>query len=300
MEENLSISEIIDSIKEEETIIKKKKRGRPPKNKTEEKVKEKVPISNEDNEIIVHLKNLSKDDIDKLEENGMSLLEIDKNINSITNEQTDKMEDTLKISNLKYIIKNLSDENKDLKEYIDKLTPMFNTEIKHYENNIFTDINDNIIEPKLTNLCCYNCCYEFNTYPLYDIIGFKNGKFIISGNGNSKLFCSFNCYLTNILSDNDFNKKDRLLKKLYYELYKDNIKDVSAISFKPADDRLVLEKFGGPLTISEYRKNFKLILNEIKILQIPFIATPFIVEETTKQSNKIDYLLNNNPNITNK
>ena len=58
MEENLSISEIIDSIKEEETIIKKKKRGRPPKNKTEEKVKEKIPISNEDNEIIVHLKNI--------------------------------------------------------------------------------------------------------------------------------------------------------------------------------------------------------------------------------------------------
>ena len=36
MDENLSISEIIDSIQEEETIIQKKKRGRPPKNKTKE------------------------------------------------------------------------------------------------------------------------------------------------------------------------------------------------------------------------------------------------------------------------
>lgn len=296
MNDNLSVDEIIDSIKEEDNENKKKKRGRPPKNKVVEKVKEKNSIENE--EIILHLK-ISKKEIDEQKKKGVSLIDIDNNLNSITDEQTDKMKDTTKISNLKHIIKILSDENKNLKEYIDKLSPVFNTEIKYYPENVnLVDTNNILIEPKITDICCYNCCHEFDTYPIYDIIGYKNNTFIVSKEGKTKIFCSFNCYLTNILTDVDYIKKDCLLKKLYYEIFKNKIQNIDSIFIKPADDKSVLKKFGGPFTIKEYRMNFKLIIKETRIMEIPFVATPFVLEETTKQNNKIDYLLNNNPNLT--
>ena len=79
-------------------------------------------------------------------------------------------------------------------------------------------------------------------------------------------------------------------------------------SIKPADNKFVLDYFGGPLSIDEYKKNFK-SNNYCNINRIPIIYlnnTYNIVDHTTtKQYNINNYKLfrkepiNNNNNISN-
>ena len=297
MEDKNILNEVINSITEAGEEIKKKKRGRPPKNKTNTKdnLITTNKIDNEYEEIILHLK-ITKDEIAEQEKNGLSLVEIDKNINSLV--QIDKVEDNI-INNYKYLINRVTKENEEYKKCIANILPMYETQVRHYPDNIvFENAEKMKVIPKISKTWCYHCSHSFDNYPVYNIIGYINGIFIITGDGTSYLFCSFNCNIANLLNDTDFIKKEHLLKRLYYEIYKNSIDCISNIVIKPAPDKKVLEKFGGPYTIEQYRTDFVLIVKNSQILNIPFVATPFIVEETTKQNSKINYYLNNNPNTT--
>lgn len=294
MDENASMNEIINSITDE-TEKKKKKRGRPPKNKTENK--EKVvnkKTDNENEEIVLHFK-ITKKEIDEHVKNGLSIQDIEKNINSLTDDMSDKNEDKLKINNLKYIIKKSSEKINELTKIIENITPIYETQVKQYSDDItFIKTNNQLIIPEKTNICCYNCTLNFETMPIYNIVDYKNNNFVVFG---KNVFCSFNCYLANISSDHEYIKKENIIKKLFLKTNK--ITNINHVNIKPASDRAYLKKFGGPMTEEEYKLEFKLISNESSFINIPFVFVPCIVEEFTKTEKKINYYLNNNPNTTN-
>lgn len=117
--------------------------------------------------------------------------------------------------------------------------------------------NKEIIIPDKTNICCmYDSC-KMKCKPVFLPDKYLNKTFYIIG-----WFCSINCALSyNLkLNDNKVNERINLLYYLY-EIHNDKI--------IPAPDILLLKKYGGNLSIEEFRKlnkNDKKIKNNSKLI----------------------------------
>jgi hypothetical protein len=123
---------------------------------------------------------------------------------------------------------------------------------------------------------CWWCCDTFSTKPIflpYDIrYNTKNTKshFLVMGN-----FCStqcaqaFNCDL----KDSNIQKRTHLLSRLY------DIKDTT-----PALPRLLLERFGGPFPISEWRLRSKLNLQHGIVHHHPMVGIGTSIELSSQKS----------------
>ena len=100
-------------------------------------------------------------------------------------------------------------------------------------------------QEKQVSLCCWNCAHEIVaevSYPLKYI----DGTFYVYGS-----FCSFECaakYITETYHNREMWEKYVLLNHYYNELHDTQNKRV-----KTAPDRRLLLKFGGTMTIEEYR-----------------------------------------------
>jgi hypothetical protein len=258
-------------------INDKKKRGRPRKNTNVINNKNKIYKSDIDNdEIILHLP-ISKKDL------HIDSTIDDNNDNDNDNDNDNNLSDnnSLQIENSLYLnkMKKLIEENEELKKYMTEITPMYFTEIKvmPVDLNLF-DVNGDKLTPKKTNICCWWCTYNFDCIPTYLPDKYHNSKFYVMG-----CFCSFNCacaYNLN-MNDNKVNERYTLLKQLYYFINKDNIRSYKDIDINPSPPREILDKFGGKLSIDEYRKNSKILGREYHILYPPFIPLSMAVEELT-------------------
>ncbi len=283
----------------------KKRRGRPKKTQMLSpgpKIKQ-HNISDdeeqEEDEIILHLP-LSKEDLKMFNacgvdvDNVMSNSNTNINPNNINNNSSssEEQDDSDKTNdyNLKqysYIIKKLKDENDELKKFINELTPMYFTEVKKIypvDLKLF-DMQNNVLIPKKTNICCFWCTYQFDWLPTYLPEKYSDGKFYVTG-----CFCSFNCKAAyNLkLMDSKVWERYSLIKQLYYMINKDKIKSIADIEINVAGPIELLEKFGGPMSITEYRKNSKILGREYHKLIPPFLPITVGFEETTnsKLSNK--------------
>ena len=89
---------------------------------------------------------------------------------------------------------------------------------------------------------------------------------------------------------NDYKVHDRysLLKRLYYHIF-GNDTDISIVP-----SREVLEKYGGPMTITEYRKNFTTLSKEYKLVMPSMVPIVPYIEEKSKDKYNV------NKNDTNK
>lgn len=155
------------------------------------------------------------------------------------------------------------------------------------------DVVSNQNLPKQTNLSCYHCHHGFSNIPLGCPIDFKNSKIyknyyseitknnyilqesIVSTNQNrpnhpsyfqtevqplnyyvtDAIFCSFNCCKAFIQNNKNipiYTQSEYLLNKIYKDLFETTEK----FHIEPAPDWRLLEKYGGPLSIDEFRKNF--------------------------------------------
>ncbi len=110
-----------------------------------------------------------------------------------------------------------------------------------------------------TQLACWWCTYQFDTQPLFMPDHYKNNLYYVFGN-----FCTFSCMLAYNENMDDYRKSVRngLIKQLYRELF-----DCNEMDIKCAGPRELLDKFGGPMSISKYRdplnastKTFKMSL----------------------------------------
>jgi len=289
----------------------KKKRGRPKKSQqliSPSITKIKLNDSfTEQEEIILHLP-ISRSDIQTFKDKGITISDMETKINKIQNESDNSSDDELvkkdtdqwnDVNQKQYgfIIKKLKEENDKLKKYLMDITPMYFTEVKIYpiDLNIF-DKHDNVIIPKKTNLNCWWCTYKFDCLPTFIPNKYHDNKFYVFG-----CFCTFNCAGAYNLSLNDPKVWERysLLKQMYFMINKHNISSINDIEINIAGPKELLEKYGGPVKIEDYRKNSKIIGREYHKLMPPFIPINIGFEETTnsKTTNKsmsINHIINSN------
>ena len=110
---------------------------------------------------------------------------------------------------------------------------------------IFTNYNT----WEVNNISCWYCTLNFNEKAVFIPKSIKKNYIEVYGN-----FCSFSCTLKyiNIYFKYDNNKRCQIinnLKHLYNEYYN---KDIEIINEAP--DKELLNKFGGPLSIEDYKK----------------------------------------------
>jgi hypothetical protein len=126
-----------------------------------------------------------------------------------------------------------------------------------------------------TEHACFYCTEQFQTMPVGIPIRYIRGKFNCRDN-----FCSFNCAAAYIFSG--FDTRYHFKKWEYYSLLCLLAKQINElidsengnnnkkiIYLKLAEDRNLLKKFGGPMTIEEFRKQFYFLDKKYSLLYPP-------------------------------
>lgn len=132
------------------------------------------------------------------------------------------------------------------------------------------------VYPNKTDVYCWWCCHDFSTHPIgvplkYDAV---NDVFKVIG-----CFCSFNCAYAHI-------KKEKLkvqmcdLKFMYEKLSGAEFSS-DTWNLTPAPEKYILKRFGGPLTIEEYRSSFD---NHFDIMYTPMIPFGMLCDEILGKS----------------
>jgi hypothetical protein len=270
-------------------LTDKKKRGRPKKsqqimNPSNNKLKINNAIFEQD-EIILHLP-ISSSDIN-LSKNTNDEKNSDEEEEDYTSETEEVKKEVKKeeiwndVNHRQYaqIIKKLKEENDKLKKYLLDITPMYFTEVKTYPVDLkLFDLKGNIFIPKKTNIPCFWCTCTFDWLPIGMPEKYHNSVFYVSGN-----YCTFNCMAADNLKigDNKVWERYCLMKLMYYLINKDKISSISDVEINPAGPKELLDKYGGPMTIEDFRKNSKILGREYHKLMPPFMPINTGFEEST-------------------
>lgn len=168
--------------------------------------------------------------------------------------------------------------------------------INAFEPNIYKEIINHVIDLQLVNKdtnkiidinnnksVCWWCTYDFNTTPCFIPEKYYNEKYYVFG-----CFCSFNCAAAYNLELSDYKIHERyaLLKKLYLNL-KDGVDNI-------APKREILEKYGGVVSIEQYRNNFKLCNRDYVTKLPPIIFLNHIIDEVIIEKSDISETQNIN------
>ena len=124
-----------------------------------------------------------------------------------------------------------------------------------------------------TTISCWWCTYQFDTLPCFIPERYNDNKFYVFG-----CFCSFDCATAYNIGLNDYKVFDRnsLIKKLY------NLITGKTDDIPIAPPREILNKYGGLVTIEEYRKGDRSISKEYRLLLPPMVNLISCIEEKTK------------------
>ena len=132
------------------------------------------------------------------------------------------------------------------------------------------------VYPKTTEVYCWWCCHSFQTHPIgiplkYDA---THDLFKVIG-----CFCSFNCAYA-------YSKKEKFKVHLseFKFMYEKLIGQECAHddwNIPPAPERYVLQRFGGPLTIEEYRSSFH---NTFDVMFAPMVPYGMLCDEILGKS----------------
>ena len=174
--------------------------------------------------------------------------------------QSDKMNDSMidissKTANA--LIRKLNLKIEELSQFIKVNMPMYFTKVNSYPSDLqLFDTNGDKCIPKLTTICCWHDTEQFDTFPVFIPQKYYAGKFYVFG-----CFCSFNCACAYNLSlkDGDVLTRHSNLIRLFYEVNKNKIENIKDVEINPAGRKEKLKKFGGSMTISEFRENSKML-----------------------------------------
>jgi hypothetical protein len=201
-----------------------------------------------------------------------------------TNEETDNITNNSQSKNHKHIsveklidelnrreavIMNLKSKLKDKSLYNENTIGLTKDNKKKLINLGLITINKNKLQiAEKTNIACWWCTYNFDTFPCFLPDHYKNNRYYVFGN-----FCGFSCMLAYNENLDDYRKSIRtvLIKQMYREIFlNDNL------IIKVAGPRELLTKFGGPLDISQYRDPNNICVKTFKMTIPPLI--PLISE----------------------
>lgn len=274
-----------------------KKRGRPRKtvaivNKpNKNKILEKKIQNDDDDEIIIDLPVFESD------ANSESSSEIDdgftmkddsnneaETLKSLSRDSSDEE------SNIDYLneIKKRDQIIKQLREKLD------NMRLFGIHDNIITATKENkrtILDMKLitigednklviaekTNISCFWCTYTFDSLPCFLPDRYFKDSYYVFG-----CFCSFGCVVAYNQNLNDYRTQIRhsLLTKMYNTIFNNNT------TLPIAPQREMLEKFGGPLSIDEFRDTTVICRKEFKMAIPPVIPLISHIDETNADERK--------------
>ena len=174
---------------------------------------------------------------------------------------------------------------KKLKEYKLLRDKRINHGSKNYSEVLLKEFNNINKWPESTSIHCWWCAHSFSSVPCSIPEKIIDNDFIVYGN-----YCSPECaaaYLFNNNKMGNISEKLSLLHLLYKDIYHDK-------HIEQAYPREVLQKFGGPLNIEEFRnhhvmdKTYKIIMPELKII-IPKLE----LMENIKSYSSNKYTVNN-------
>ena len=260
-----------------------KKRGRKPKNKLVENKIPDIIVNSEEEAIIAHLPisledviNNSDYDDSKSEDNNI-FIKSESDFTSI------KFKEKIKEFNIIPI----KQENED--KLLDKINQkILETEKFFMLGKNINKVNVHNIKFKQNTKCLW-CKHEFDTQSVEMPEDYYNDTFYCYGH-----YCSWNCMMAyNIdLNDSATWKRGSLINLMFYKTY--NVFP----EIVPAPSWLMLECFGGILSIKDFRNLFIMNNKDYLILRPPMITRQLQIEESYRKSssgiaNKIENLYEN-------
>jgi len=138
------------------------------------------------------------------------------------------------------------------------------------------DINGKTGKPMVvdkTDIACWWCAHNFNTLPCFIPDRYFESTFYVFG-----CFCTYSCAMAYNLNMDDPRKSGRisLLKTLYSQIFS------SVDNIPVAPNKEVLQKFGGPKTIEEFRDTAMLCKKDLKLTLPPMIPLIPVLHEVPK------------------
>jgi hypothetical protein len=256
----------------------KSKRGRKPKNKIPDLKIDNTMINSEEEPIIAHLP-ISLEDV-------VSVSHQDDNSddNIFIKSESDLKN---KKNHEKFHEKSVKFEEKIEKNMIDQINKkIIETEKIFMLGKSVNKINVYNIKFKPGNRCLW-CKYSFSNPSVELPEDYYNETFLCSGN-----FCSWNCAKSfNIdLNDSSTWKRESLLNLMYFKTFGE-YKEII-----PAPSWLMLEDFGGILSIELFRNCFVLNNKDYLVLHPPMITRQLQIEESYRKQttgNKSDNIFDN-------
>lgn len=307
--DNKNIENKLDEnqIKQEEPIKIPKKRGRKPKPKTEEELNEKKipkkrgrkPKNNDkeyfSNQILTE-PNVTKNLLLSLPVKLSEIIEKNNTIPEPFDNDNNNEFKTLNNSNIeedsiggyaKFDDKNLmtlEDIKNDRKSILNNLSKnSFNNDNINIDLTLhlkdFAEFKKDMKIPNKTNIACFWDTYTFENAPVCIPKKYENGIFYVYG-----CFCSFECAAAYIFKKNQDTKWEEY--SLLHLLYKKSNGRFKKINLASSPE--VLDRFGGPIDIIEFRNSSK-TEHTYQVLEYPMISL----------IPKVERILNENKSISN-
>lgn len=190
----------------------------------------------------------------------------------------------------------------DLKQELNEYKMMVNENANYNDNsrkvikmniNFIESKSGNTIIHKNTDICCWWCTEKFDNLPCFIPEKHSKGKYHVFG-----CFCSYNCAAAYNISMNDYKVWDRysLIKRLYNDIYENN---ENLVDVDIAPPRETLKKFGGHLSIQEFRGSGKND-REYRFIMPPMVSIIPFIEEGVKESYKLPKIRSTKNNKENK
>lgn len=217
---------------------------------------------------------------------------VNKNNNLDENTNIDTEKDILNVEKPNLVIK--EKENTDVIEKFENITNKYNNVSLYEKNKVlpilleYSETNKNKEWPTSVSSCCFWCCEQFDSVPVGIPIKKLNNTFYMYGN-----FCSPECAAAYIFNEkkymNDCWEKYSMLNLIY-----GNNQPI-----KMAPSKICLKKFGGRLTITEFRNICTRLNKSYKVLLPPMVSVLPMIEEINinDDNNNIDMFLLNKEQI---
>lgn len=169
-------------------------------------------------------------------------------------------------------MQNSHENENDIKSYGNNTSAYVDSKVENVDLKLINIKNgtSQIIE-KTDIVCWWDTC-QFSGMPCFMPDKYNNGTYYVFG-----CFCSFNCMLAYNSTMNDYRSSIRLtlIKHMYRQIYGHIMPDNIVHSSK----REVLEKFGGTISLADYRDKSINVTKEFKMKIPPIIPLIASIEE---------------------